>query len=205
MFFKKIILVIIASVSPLCSLCKVYFTPRDDIKSQLIQLIKAERKSIHGAMYMLTDKIIAQTLIDAYVRGVDVNIILDQISMTERFGKGQFLQNNGITIFVHKTEYMSSFSMPLMHHKFFIFGLNGACNKSLLWTGSFNCSVAAATIHDENVLVTDDQYAITEYRNCFKQLAIRLGGTKNVILDEPAIKPIIDIEPATLEKAETEL
>ncbi len=73
---------------------------------------------------------------------------------------------------------MNAFSMPLMHHKFFIFGMNDFYKKSLVWTGSFNCSVAAATIHDENVIVVDDPAVVAEYQICFKQMVARLGGKK---------------------------
>jgi len=183
-FYKSRFVAILFYAATLYPLSTVYFTPRDDIKAQLVELIKAERKSIDAAMYMLTDKVVAQALIDAYVRGVQVTLVLDQVSMSERFGKGVMLQKSGIKVFVHKTETFNSFSMPLMHHKFFIFGMNDSSKKSLLWTGSFNCSVAAATLHDENVIVCDDVVIIAEYRKCFKQLTARLGGSKSLTIED---------------------
>jgi len=150
-------------------LCQVLFTPRDDIKSQLIEYIKQEKKSIDAAIYMFTDKAIAQALIDAYVRGVKVAMILDQISMN-RFGKGIFLQNNGVSVSVYRTEIFNPFSSPIMHHKFFIFGMNGASNKALVWTGSFNCTVSASKSNYENVIVSDDMYMIQQYKYCFEDL-----------------------------------
>ncbi len=100
----------------------VLFRPRDDIKAYLIRMIKEERKSIDGAMYMLTDKDVAQALVDAYVRGVKVRLVLDQISMGEKYGKGLFLQQSGIEVFVHAVPNINVFLLPIMHHKFFIFG-----------------------------------------------------------------------------------
>ena len=173
--FKFLFCFVLLYVSSLFSLCTVYFTPRDDIKAHLLELIKSERKSIDAAMYMLTDKTVAQAIVDAYVRGVKVNLVLDQISMSERFGKGLFLQKNGISVFPFYTSSSSNFFMPIMHHKFFIFGMNDLYKRSLLWTGSFNCSIAASTLHDENVIVTDDQAVIEEYRQCFKQLVKKLS------------------------------
>ncbi|MBI2353286.1 hypothetical protein HYV11_03545 [Candidatus Dependentiae bacterium] len=154
--------------------CQIYFTPRDDIKSHLIEFIKQERKSIDAALYMITDKSISQELINAHLRGVNIHLILDQISMNERFGKGTFLQNNGVSILIHKTQNCNPFCMPLMHHKFFIFGLNSLLKKSLLWTGSFNCTQNASKLNDENVIITDDATVIGEYKNCFIQLSQRL-------------------------------
>lgn len=157
------------------SLSRVYFTPRDNIRSKLIELIKHERKSIDAAVYMFTDKGVAEALIEAYVRGVTINLVLDQISMSERFGKGSMLQNNGVPLYVHRVSNYNPFSMPIMHHKFFIFGHNALYQKPILWTGSFNCTSSAAKLNDENVIVTDDVSLIQEYTSCFSSLVQRLG------------------------------
>lgn len=156
----------------------VYFTPRDDIKKHLIQLIQEERVSIHAAMYMMTDKVIAQALVDAFVRGVKVYMVLDQISMGEKYGKGLFLKDHGIVIAVHKATSLNAFCMPIMHHKFFVFGCNSRLHTSLAWTGSFNCTASASRLHDENVICTDDKYVIAEYKECFKMLMQRLTGNR---------------------------
>lgn len=171
-------------IASLCALCQMYFTPRDDIKSHLLNLIKHERTSIDAAVYMLTDKVIAQALVDAYIRGVKVTLVLDQISMGEKFGKGLFLQNNGITVLVHRVENYNPFSMPIMHHKFFIFGWNDVYKKSILWTGSFNCTQTASKLNDENVIMVDDVATINEYQICFKQLIARLGGKRAMLFED---------------------
>ncbi len=156
----------------------VLFRPRDDIKAYLIRMIKEERKSIDGAMYMLTDKDVAQALVDAYVRGVKVRLVLDQISMGEKYGKGLFLQQSGIEVFVHAVPNINVFLLPIMHHKFFIFGLNSSLQKSLVWTGSFNCTASAAKLHDENALMTDDASVIVEFKECFMMLMQRLNVSR---------------------------
>lgn len=163
---------------------QVYFTPRDDIKSYLIALIKEERLSIDAAMYMLTDKAIAQELVSAYVRGVKVRLVLDQISMGEKYGKGLFLQNNGITVVVHHAPSLNLFLMPIMHHKFFIFGFNSRLHTSIAWTGSFNCTASASRIHDENVIMTDDAGVISEYKQCFAMLMQKLSNVRSIDFDE---------------------
>lgn len=166
------------------ALCTVYFTPRDNIKGHLIELIKAERTSISCAMYLLTDKVVAQALVDAYLRGVQVTLVLDQISMSQRLGKGVFLQQNGVTVFPYYGTGSNPFMAPIMHHKFFIFGYNDLYKKSVVWTGSFNCSVAASTVHDENVIVCDEKGVIVQYQTCFKELVARLNGNKQIEIEE---------------------
>lgn len=176
----RLIVFILFQISTALALSQVYFTPRDDIKTHLITLIKEERLSIDAAVYMMTDKFIAQALIEAYVRGVKVRLVLDQISMGEKYGKGLLLQNSGITIFVHKAASLNPFCTPIMHHKFFVFGFNAVRHCSLAWTGSFNCTASASRLHDENVVVTDDAAVVKEYKECFKMLSQRLGAVRSV-------------------------
>ena len=175
-FIKRWCLLILFSLQVSCSLawCQAYFTPDDDITSLFIKVVDAEQKSIHGAIYMFTDKKIAQALINAKKRGVDVQIILDQISMAS-CGKGKFLQENGVPVYVHRTEAFNPYTMALMHHKFCVFGCN-TNNKQLLWTGSWNCTLRATAHNDENVLVLDDELMIKKYLDCFFKLQNRLIG-----------------------------
>jgi len=156
------------------ALSKAYFAQENDLTKIFLERVVAEKKSIHGAIYMFTDKKIAQALIDAKNRGVDVQIIIDQISMCS-YGKGKMLQENGISIFVHRTLEFNPYTMPLMHHKFFIFG----CNKeetSILWTGSWNCTVRGTQYNNENVIVLDDQKIIQQFLDQFMQLRGKLIG-----------------------------
>lgn len=152
--------------------CKAYFAPIDNLTVLLIDRIVDEKKSIYGAMYMLTDKKIAQALIDAKKRGVDVQLIVDQISMCS-CGKGKILQEAGVPVFVHRTQDFNPYSMPLMHHKFFVFGCNQD-KQPLLWTGSWNCTVRGTQHNDENVIILDDLRVVEQYLDMFTQLKKRL-------------------------------
>src|SRR3990167_5189204 len=77
-----LVLFVCLQSASIAALCQAFFTPGDDLTALFIDRIATEQKSIHGAMYMFTDKKIAQALIDAKKRGVDVQMIIDQISMT---------------------------------------------------------------------------------------------------------------------------
>ncbi len=167
-----LLIVFSVQVSYALALCQAFFTPQDNLTSLFISMVDAEQKSIQGAMYMFTDKKIAQSLINAQKRGVDVQIIIDQISMSS-YGKGKFLQENNVPVYVHRTEEFNPFTMALMHHKFFIFESNKD-NRSFLWTGSWNCTLRATTYNDENVILLDDEMIIKQYQNYFKKLLNRL-------------------------------
>jgi len=151
---------------------QAYFTPCDDLRKLCIEYIDAEKKSIHAAIYMFTDKKIAQALINAAKRGVEIVMIFDQISMSG-YGKVRLLQEQNITVYIHRTIDFNAYTMALMHHKFFIFGCNKE-NKPLVWTGSWNCTIRASAYNDENVIVLDDALVIERYENCFNQLRNRL-------------------------------
>jgi phosphatidylserine/phosphatidylglycerophosphate/cardiolipin synthase-like enzyme len=168
-----LLIILIFQVSYGLALCQAFFTPQDDLTAIFINMIHAEQKSIHGAMYMFTDKKVAQALIDAQKRGVDIQIVIDQISMSS-CGKGKFLKENGIAVYIHRTEEYNPYTMALMHHKFFIFGSNQD-DKALLWTGSWNCTLRASKHNDENVILLDDLLIIKQYQDCFAMLLHRLS------------------------------
>jgi len=175
------LMVLLVCTQTIFSLCTVYFRPRDDIKAKLIELINQERLSIDCAVYMFSEKTIADALLNAHVRGVKVRIVVDQISMGEKYGKGIYLRSNGIEVVVHAADSINAFLMPIMHHKFFIFGRNVETQKSLLWTGSYNCTASASRLHDENVIVVDDVGAIQQYKQCFEKLLQRLTVGRSIV------------------------
>ena len=173
-FVKRLWLILLLCLHVSISLawCQAFFTPQDDLTALCVAMIDAEQKSIHAAMYMFTDKKVAQALINAKKRGVHVEIILDQISMIS-CGKGKLLQESGVPIFVHRTQAFNPYTMALMHHKFFVFGQNKD-NKSLLWTGSWNSTLRATQHNDENVIILDDEEVIASYLAAFFKLQQRL-------------------------------
>jgi len=147
---------------------KAFFAPVNNLTTLFLAKIAAEQKSIHGAIYMLTDKKIAQAFVDAKRRGIDVQLIIDQASMGS-CGKGKMLQEGGVPVFVHRTQEFNSYTTPLMHNKFFVFGSNEE-NKSLVWTGSWNCTVRGTLHNNENVILLDDQLVIQQYLDTFFSL-----------------------------------
>jgi len=171
---KRILLMLAIHIAIVTARVDILFSPRDNLQMALIQLIDQEMASIDAAMYMLSDKLVAQALLNAYIRGVKVRLVLDQCCMGEKFGKGLMLQNNGITIFVHYAPPINAFMTPIMHHKFFVFGKNCKTLQPLVWSGSYNATTTAAKFNDENVMICDDPHAIAQYRECFKALVTRL-------------------------------
>lgn len=158
---------------------KVFFTPFDNVKNQLLHAINHERKSIQFALYYLTEKSIIEALKNAQDRGVVIQAIIDQESFnTGNNGKAQELVEAGMDIVKFETPGMFR---ALMHNKFFIFGetqiLGDQEYASWLWTGSYNCT-ARANRNCENVILLDDQEVIDEYKQAFDRLRIFAASAK---------------------------
>ncbi len=169
-FSALLLLLILFYGASLLSRTEVLFSPDDQPTKKLLAMIDSAKKRVYAAVYMLTDKTIAEALIAAKkYRRVDVQIVTDKISVDSPFGKGKMLQASGITVFVYsppskRTLSNSRFDMtPIMHHKFALF-------DDITWTGSFNWTVKANRSNQENVLITDDKETLTRFASCFDRL-----------------------------------
>lgn len=169
---EKISLLLLALVSSfhfLLSTAEVLFSPDDHPTSRLLELINGAHNKIHAAVYMLTDKDIAQALVNAKKRGVHVKIILDPTSVDTKYGKGKLLIENKIDTFVFTTprhKKKQTFHLPIMHNKF-------ALIDNKLWTGSFNWTISANKQNQENVIITDDQGMYQRFERHFAILEKR--------------------------------
>jgi phosphatidylserine/phosphatidylglycerophosphate/cardiolipin synthase-like enzyme len=116
------------------------------IEEQLIQLINNAQASIHIASFEFNLTPVANALIAAKNRGVDVKWITDDENGLEydiQPGRGQFALLKGAGIEVKDDAGRSS----LMHDKFWIF------DQQITWTGSTNITVNGIFQQNNNVLV----------------------------------------------------
>jgi len=144
------------------------FSPDDNPKQILLGLLDAEQEKISIAAYLITDNDIAQHIIQAHLRGVPIEIVTDRTTLQSQWNKFDLLQAHHIPIFIFQPEVRDA----IMHNKFIILR-KSINNKSILWTGSFNFSRAAAYKNQENVLVLDDMSIIQAYTNQFEKLKQR--------------------------------
>lgn len=155
---------------------EVLFSPDDRPTKRLIELINQAKIKIHAAVYMITDKTIAEALIDAKInRGVDVQIVTDKITYDSSYGKGKLLEAQGVPLFIYseakasKTEKTTTRfwgNDPIMHHKFALF------DDKKLWTGSFNWTASANRYNQENVMITDNKKIFRKFKDCFERLKL---------------------------------
>ncbi len=155
---------------------RVLFSPDDDLRTELIALINAERKSIKIAIFTFTDKQVAQAILDAHARGVAVELVADSAYLRDQYSKIALLRSHKIPVFTYNPHYKNLEGnkqelLSIMHHKFVIFG--GGGQQPVVWTGSFNFTRSATMRNQENVVILDDEYVIERYSQQFERLKHR--------------------------------
>lgn len=144
---------------------RAIFTTDSNLKKILIGLINDEKKGMSIAIYTFTEPDIAQAVINAQKRGVQIEVIADG-SQADCIGSTLLkLIDSGIPVYIWRHER----TQAIMHNKFALFDstLNG---HTLVWTGSYNFTKAASIANQENVLVLEDSNLMTDYRKEFAHL-----------------------------------
>ena len=151
---------------------EVYFTDpanindpanwQSSIEGRLIEKINAAQASIHIASFEFDLTPVAEALIAAKQRGVDVRWVTDDehgLEADEEPGHGQFarLQEAGI-------EVRSDSRSALMHNKFWIF------DGQIVWTGSTNITENGIFKQDNNTIVIQSPQLAAIYEREFDEM-----------------------------------
>ncbi|MCC6568437.1 MAG: phospholipase [Anaerolineales bacterium] len=151
---------------------EVYFTDRfnfsdpaqwqNSVEGVLIQKINAAQNAIHIAAFEFNLTPVAEALIAARQRGVDVRWVTDDefgLEADEEPGRGQFaaLQNAGIEI---RADNRSA----LMHNKFIIF------DYQTVWTGSTNLTQNGIFKQENNVVMLHSPAVAAIYEREFQEM-----------------------------------
>ena len=151
---------------------EVYFTDpvhvndpsnwQSSVAGRLIEKINAAQSSIHIASFEFDLTPVAEALIAAKQRGVDVRWVTDDengLEADSEPGHGQFemLQNAGI-------EVRSDERSALMHNKFWIF------DGQTVWTGSTNITESGVFKQDNNAIVIQSPQLAAIYENEFQEM-----------------------------------
>lgn len=116
------------------------FSPKQGATELIIDTIHNAHKSIYVAAYVFTSRPIADALIEAADRGLDVKVVLDAKQSRGKGHLSDYLTNNNVL--VHKNG-----NYAIMHNKFMII------DQKVLELGSFNYTNAAEEKNAENVFI----------------------------------------------------
>jgi phosphatidylserine/phosphatidylglycerophosphate/cardiolipin synthase-like enzyme len=190
---------------------EVYFTDpvnMDDpgqmqgsIEEQIIKKIDGAKSSIHIASFEFDLTPVAEALIAAKNRGVEVQWVTDDesgLAADEEPGRGQFamLEDAGI-------EVRSDDRTALMHNKFWIF------DGQILWTGSTNITENGIFDQNNNTLVIYSPELAAIYETEFQEMWNGEFGprspsqleSQNTVVNGSAIQVIFTSEDHAIEEA----
>lgn len=136
---------------------KAYFSPGTGCVNAIIGLLRQARNTADVCVFTITDNRIADALVDASQRRVDVRIITDNDKAEDPGSDIARLRNLGLPVRVDRTD-------NHMHHKYAIF------DKSTLVTGSYNWTRSAADRNEENLVVQYDRSLVRRFCDEFDKL-----------------------------------
>lgn len=127
----------------------VYFSPHGGCTEAIVNALKKAESSIHIQAYSFTSQAIAQALVDAHKRGVQVFAILDRSQKSE-YSTVDFIRQAGIPVLIDAKH-------AIAHNKVIVI------DDKIVITGSFNFTNAAEDKNAENLLIIHDPILVTEY------------------------------------------
>jgi phosphatidylserine/phosphatidylglycerophosphate/cardiolipin synthase-like enzyme len=143
-----------APAEPLRALC---FSPDGGCANVLIAWLEQARVSIHVMVYVFTSDAIANALIEAHQRGVEVLVVVERSEAATSGSEVARLQDAGIQVRLDA-------NAALMHHKVAI------VDQAIVATGSYNWSAAAEERNNENLVVLADTNVAAQYEAAFSRI-----------------------------------
>jgi phosphatidylserine/phosphatidylglycerophosphate/cardiolipin synthase-like enzyme len=129
---------------------QVYFPPRGGATSAIVQTLDKAKSSVLVQAYSFTSEPIAEALVRAHARGVEVQVLLDKSQRTQKHTAADLLIRAGIPVFIDA-------SHAIAHNKVMIVD-----NESVI-TGSFNFTKAAEERNAENLLTIYSKQLAARY------------------------------------------
>lgn len=128
----------------------VYFSPEQSGAAVITQVLAGAQSRVIIAAFHFTSRPIAESLIAAKRRGVDVTAVLDKSNLTQKKSKGPMLLEAGVPVLIdseHRTA----------HNKVII------VDGRWVVTGSYNFNGHAEHNNAENLLVLDSPELAAKY------------------------------------------
>ncbi|MFP3028441.1 MAG: phospholipase D family protein [Wolbachia sp.] len=152
--FRYLLVLLTCSLLSGCVSCPsttVCFTPRENCTNLIIDSVEHAKGSVLVQAYQFTSKPIAQSLIRAKKRGVDIKVILDESQVSSKYSVINELFRQKIPIYI-------DYKPAISHSKIMII------DEQKIITGSFNFSDAAQQRNAENLLIiTGDPPLVEQY------------------------------------------
>ncbi|MEM4306566.1 MAG: phospholipase D-like domain-containing protein [Candidatus Caldarchaeum sp.] len=132
----------VTGVQSIRSVEDVCFSRVSQCDAVIAGLIKTAKTRILVAVYSFTSDVLADALVEAAGRGVEVKVVVEAEQAGVRGSEYERLRKAGVDIKLDGNQY-------LMHHKFMV------VDSLFVVTGSYNWSRAAEDFNDENIVVLE--------------------------------------------------
>jgi len=128
---------------------EVGFSPEGSAEALVLKAINSAHNSINVLAYSFTSQPIAEALVMAHKRGIDIQVVVDRSQKTEKYTSATFLANAGIPVRI-------DYQHAIAHNKVMII------DRRHVETGSFNYTAAAAHKNAENAIVIWNNVPLAE-------------------------------------------
>ncbi len=153
---------------------EVWFSPEDDVNSKIVSIINSAKQSIHFCIFTYTEDSIADAMLDALVRGVEVAGVFDTLQASSSYSEYSRLDS---AIDIGTTNRIVKDAVTgLLHHKYMIIDV-GTTNATVI-VGSHNWTASANSVNDENVMIIRDQEVAEKFFEEFQRRYYDAGGSE---------------------------
>lgn len=136
---------------------EVLFAPYDDLPARVCRLFGAAEHTADLCVFTITDDRVSDEIRKAHRRGVRVRIISDNDKAGDLGSDVLALAQEGIAVRFDRTA-------AHMHHKFAVF------DDAVLLNGSYNWTRSAASVNNENFVVTGERMLVDSFAKHFEKL-----------------------------------
>ena len=119
---------------------EVYFSPNGGCTDAIVAEIGKAKNEVLVQAYSFTSAPIADALVEAHMRGLNVEVILDKSQAEKKYSSADFVSYAGIATLIDRNH-------AIAHNKIILI------DRQTIITGSFNFSKAAEEKNAENLLV----------------------------------------------------
>jgi len=136
---------------------EIHFSPNGGCADTIVFWIGRANQSIHVLMYIFTLQNVAEALISAHDRGIEVKVVFDK-SQIAGYSQYALLKSAGIEL---RNDTNPS---GIMHNKVAII------DNRIVITGSFNWTNSAENSNNENLIVIHSVDAASRYESEFQNI-----------------------------------
>jgi len=130
---------------------QLHFSPKEATSTRLREVIASAQTRIYFMTYSFTLADVANDLVAAHQRGVEVVGVFDKGSAASRYSQDDYLAANGVAVYLDGNENTSGFAGGRLHDKVMI--VDAGADGPMVVTGSYNWSAGATDENDETLAI----------------------------------------------------